>query len=76
MWAYLLRRILLVVPTLLGIMVISFVIVQAAPGGPIDQTLAQIRGASGGSLPPRYRVQKRRFSATVSDGFSASRWPT
>ncbi|MGD9507403.1 MAG: microcin C ABC transporter permease YejB [Geminicoccaceae bacterium] len=50
MWAYLARRLLLVIPTLLGIMVINFVIVQAAPGGPVDQTLAQIRGAGGGAL--------------------------
>ena len=49
MWAYLARRLLLVIPTLLGIMVINFVIVQAAPGGPVDQTLAQIRGAGGGA---------------------------
>ena len=48
MWAYIARRLLLVVPTLFGIMVINFVIVQAAPGGPVDQTLAQIRGAAGG----------------------------
>lgn len=50
MWAYLVRRLLLVIPTLLGIMVINFVIVQAAPGGPVDQALAQIRGAAGGAL--------------------------
>jgi microcin C transport system permease protein len=50
MWAYLARRLLLVVPTLLGIMVLNFVIVQAAPGGPVDQALAQIRGAAGGAL--------------------------
>ena len=38
MWAYIMRRLLLVIPTLLGIMVINFVIVQFAPGGPVDQT--------------------------------------
>ena len=36
MGAYLIRRLLLVIPTLLAIMVINFAIVQAAPGGPID----------------------------------------
>lgn len=50
MWAYIARRLLLVIPTLFGIMVVNFVIVQAAPGGPVDQTLAQIRGAAGGTL--------------------------
>ena len=36
MLAYLTRRLLLVIPTLLGIMVINFVIVQALPGGPVE----------------------------------------
>lgn len=44
MLAYIFRRLLLVIPTLLGIMVLNFVIVQAAPGGPVDQMLAQIKG--------------------------------
>ena len=44
MLAYIVRRLLLIVPTLLGIMVINFVIVQAAPGGPVEQMIAQITG--------------------------------
>ncbi len=44
MLAYVVRRVLLMVPTLLGIMVINFVIVQAAPGGPVEQLIAQIQG--------------------------------
>jgi microcin C transport system permease protein len=44
--AYLARRLLLVVPTLFGIMLANFVIVQAAPGGPVDLMLAKIRGAT------------------------------
>ncbi|HJQ60487.1 MAG TPA: microcin C ABC transporter permease YejB [Vineibacter sp.] len=47
MTAYILRRLLLVVPTLLGIMVINFFIIQAAPGGPVQQALAQIQGTAG-----------------------------
>jgi microcin C transport system permease protein len=46
MLAYLLRRLMLVVPTLIGIMVINFFIIQAAPGGPVEQMLAQIQGTS------------------------------
>jgi microcin C transport system permease protein len=42
--AYLARRLLLVVPTLFGIMLANFVIVQAAPGGPVDLMLARLRG--------------------------------
>ena len=42
--AYLARRLLLVVPTLFGIMLANFLIVQAAPGGPVDLMLARLRG--------------------------------
>jgi microcin C transport system permease protein len=47
MTAYILRRLLLMIPTLFGIMVVNFVVIQAAPGGPIDRTIAQLRGAGG-----------------------------
>ncbi|HVJ33542.1 MAG TPA: microcin C ABC transporter permease YejB [Terriglobia bacterium] len=46
MIAYLLRRILLMIPTLFGIMLINFIIVQFAPGGPVEQTLAQLKGTA------------------------------
>jgi len=46
MIAYLLRRLLLIVPTLFGIMLINFIVVQFAPGGPVEQTLAQLKGTS------------------------------
>jgi microcin C transport system permease protein len=44
MGAYILRRLLLIVPTLIGIMVINFALVQFVPGGPVEQVLAQIEG--------------------------------
>jgi len=44
MLAYIVRRLLLIVPTLFGIMVINFVIIQTAPGGPVEQLIAQIEG--------------------------------
>src|SRR4051812_18424892 len=44
MLAYIIRRLLLIVPTLFGIMVLNFVIVQAAPGGPVEQMIAKIKG--------------------------------
>jgi microcin C transport system permease protein len=46
MYAYIVRRLLLIIPTLLGIMVINFIIVQFAPGGPIEQILAQMQGTA------------------------------
>jgi microcin C transport system permease protein len=50
MLAYALRRILLIIPTLFAIILVNFVIVQAAPGGPVDQLIAELRGTAGGSL--------------------------
>ncbi|MCE2762628.1 MAG: ABC transporter permease subunit [Acetobacteraceae bacterium] len=44
MAAYLLRRLLLVIPTLFGIILINFAVVQFAPGGPVEQMLAELRG--------------------------------
>ncbi|MFZ5792462.1 MAG: microcin C ABC transporter permease YejB [Pseudomonadota bacterium] len=44
MLAYIIRRLLLIIPTLFGIMVINFAIVQVAPGGPVEQTIAELEG--------------------------------
>ncbi|HVY19518.1 MAG TPA: microcin C ABC transporter permease YejB [Bauldia sp.] len=44
MGAYILRRILLIIPTMIGIMAISFVVVQFAPGGPVERVIAQLQG--------------------------------
>src|SRR6201985_2161367 len=50
MGAYIVRRILLMLPTLLGILFVSFLVVQFAPGGPIDRVIAQLSGADTGGL--------------------------
>src|SRR5260370_24246098 len=60
MLASLLRRLILVVPTLFGIMVLNFFIVQAAPGGPVEQMLARIEGTAVGAT--------ERFSGSASGG--------
>ncbi|MDU9002859.1 microcin C ABC transporter permease YejB [Sedimentitalea todarodis] len=44
MGAYIARRLLLVIPTLLGILIINFVLVQFVPGGPVEQIIAQMEG--------------------------------
>lgn len=44
MGPYLLRRLLLIVPTLFGIIAINFFVVQFAPGGPVDQMIAELKG--------------------------------
>jgi microcin C transport system permease protein len=58
--AYILRRLMLVVPTLLGIMVINFFVIQAAPGGPVEQMISQIQGTAVDAT--------ERFSGSSSGG--------
>ncbi|MGR3622598.1 microcin C ABC transporter permease YejB [Pseudophaeobacter sp.] len=45
MAAYILRRLMLVIPTLFGIMVVNFTLVQFVPGGPVEQIIAQMQGS-------------------------------
>jgi microcin C transport system permease protein len=49
MIAYIVRRVLLMIPTLIGIMLVTFVVVQFAPGGPIEHIIAQLSGADASS---------------------------
>ena len=49
MAAYLVRRLLLVIPTLFGIIAINFVVVQFAPGGPVEQMIAELKGHGAGA---------------------------
>ncbi|WP_419536134.1 microcin C ABC transporter permease YejB [Endozoicomonas sp.] len=44
MSSYILRRLVLMIPTLFGIMLVNFVIIQAAPGGPVEQMIAKLEG--------------------------------
>jgi microcin C transport system permease protein len=53
MTAYILRRLLLIIPTLLGILVVNFAIVQAAPGGPVERMIAQLQGRDGNQVMSR-----------------------
>src|SRR5438477_8262371 len=49
MTAYIARRILFMIPTIFGIMLVSFVVVQFAPGGPVERVIAQLSGADTGA---------------------------
>jgi microcin C transport system permease protein len=49
MTAYIVRRILFMIPTLLGIMLVAFAVVQFAPGGPVERVIAQLSGADTGA---------------------------
>src|SRR6185437_3347718 len=49
MSAYIIRRLLLMIPTLFGIMLVAFVVVQFAPGGPVERVIAQLSGSDTGA---------------------------
>jgi microcin C transport system permease protein len=68
MLAYIVRRLLLIVPTLFGIMVINFAIIQVAPGGPVEQLIQQL--TEGGAPDVTARV-----SGTASGDLAAGGQP-
>jgi microcin C transport system permease protein len=63
MATYVLRRILFIIPTLFGIMLISFLVVQFAPGGPVERVIAQLSGSDTGATS--------RISGSQSGDFTA-----
>ena len=48
MWSYIFRRLLLMLPTLLGVLLLTFVVIQFVPGGPVEQMVAQLQGRDSG----------------------------
>ncbi|MCY4259506.1 MAG: microcin C ABC transporter permease YejB [Rhodobacteraceae bacterium] len=79
MGAYILRRLGLIFPTLLGIMIINFTLVQFVPGGPIEQIIAEIEGrgdvfrdiatSAGGETIERPQVDERYLSSGLPADF-------
>ena len=67
MGAYILRRILLMIPTLFGIMAISFVVAQFAPGGPVEQMIAEISGANVSATSRVTGTEGGDFAGQVGD---------
>ena len=49
MFAYILKRLLLMLPTLLGVLLLTFAVIQFVPGGPVEQYLAEARAGAGGA---------------------------
>jgi len=70
--AYLIRRLFLVIPTLFGIMLINFLIVQTAPGGPVEQAIAELSGIGGQATDTVTRaggdMGGQQDSATTGEG--------
>ena len=79
MLSYIFRRFLLFFPTLFGVMVVNFLIIQAAPGGPVEQALARIQGhdvdattrvGGDGANSPCRNAQARRASTGARKGLT------
>ena len=64
MAAYIVRRLLLMIPTLFGIMVLNFIIINAAPGGPVEQVIARIQGHDVGATARLGGGQQREVGDT------------
>ncbi|MDP2194171.1 MAG: microcin C ABC transporter permease YejB [Alphaproteobacteria bacterium] len=63
---YILKRILLMIPTLMGIMLINFIIIQAAPGGPIQQVISKLKG-NDSDIDNRFGAQDAGMDHQISD---------
>lgn len=70
MFSYILKRLLLMVPTLLGVLIVTFAVIQFVPGGPVEQMVAQLQGrdsggeraaASGAGYRGRQGVDEKRI---------------
>ncbi|MCE0495627.1 microcin C ABC transporter permease YejB [Vibrio salinus] len=76
MAAYIFRRLLLVIPTLWAIITINFFVIQIAPGGPVEQAIAQMEGHSSGIMD-RFSGGgseiKTDFSMEEKSGYKGSR---
>lgn len=80
MGAYILRRLLLMIPTLVGIMAINFVIIQFAPGGPVERVIAQLSGtdvdatariSGGGGDMGNFGNESSGFGGTAGDSVTS-----
>ncbi|MDC1311631.1 microcin C ABC transporter permease YejB [Burkholderiales bacterium] len=69
MTPYIFRRLLLIIPTLLGIMLTNFLVIQTAPGGPVEQAIAQLSGHSNAITE---RVTKTGSQETLSEVATSS----
>ena len=78
MYAYIVRRLLLIIPTLFGIMVINFAVVQVLPGGPVEQMIAQLTGEAvdvtarvGGEAGTEITAGRKAVATGKQAGFSS-----
>ncbi|MDF1567227.1 MAG: microcin C ABC transporter permease YejB [Spirochaetaceae bacterium] len=72
MGSYILRRLLLIIPTLWAIITVNFFIVQVAPGGPVDQAIANARGIESNMTMERISGSGQMEAASGQDGADQS----
>ncbi len=63
MWSYILKRILLMIPTLLGVLTLTFAVIQFVPGGPVEQAVHELRAWRGPGPEFRHALAYRRGCA-------------
>ena len=63
MLSYILKRIALMLPTLLGVLTVAFVIIQFVPGGPVEQMMTQARIGAGGAYKARGDIDAKQIEA-------------
>src|SRR5699024_12175518 len=74
MAAYIVRRLLLIIPTLLGILLLNFAIIQAAPGGPVERMVSQLKsGDHHGSASTGQYASARADMLDSSNQYRGSR---
>lgn len=69
MTAYIIRRLLLIIPTLFGIILINFLVIQAAPGGPIEQLISRYTGTG---VEATARISSSNQTETLGNRQAAS----
>ena len=67
MLSYILKRLLLMVPTLLGVLTVTFVVVQFVPGGPVEQLMAEARMGPGGGEGSAYKAGRDSDAKQIAE---------
>ena len=67
MLTYILKRLLLMVPTLLGVMTLTFLLIQFVPGGPVEQLMAEMRAGPGGDTGGGFRARRDLDAKQVAE---------
>lgn len=67
MLAYIAKRLLLMVPTLLGVLTLTFIVIQFVPGGPVEQLIAEARAGKGGDTTAGFQARRDLDAKQVAE---------